>query len=66
MGSSDPAAKECTSENGSTVVPNNDVVDEEYGQNLKVLPTNDQVKELQTILRDKYVQYIHAFDPLLL
>ncbi|KAF7989435.1 hypothetical protein HCN44_008109 [Aphidius gifuensis] len=26
---------------------------DEYGKNLKILPTNDQVKELQTILRDK-------------
>lgn len=25
-----------------------------YGPNLKILRTNDQVKELQTILRDKY------------
>jgi len=25
-----------------------------YGPNLKILPSNDQVKELQTILRDKY------------
>lgn len=25
----------------------------EYGPNLKLLPSNDQVKELQTILRDK-------------
>lgn len=31
---------------------NNDIIDE-YGPNLKILPTNDQVKELQTILRDK-------------
>lgn len=28
---------------------------EEFGPNFKVLPSNDQVKELQTILRDKYV-----------
>lgn len=31
---------------------NGDIIDE-YGPNLKILPTNDQVKELQTILRDK-------------
>lgn len=31
---------------------NNDTIDE-YGSNLKILATNDQVKELQTILRDK-------------
>jgi uracil phosphoribosyltransferase len=30
-----------------------DVV-EDFGENLKVLPTNDQIKELQTILRDRY------------
>ena len=30
----------------------NDNIDQ-YGPNLKILPTNDQVKELQTILRDK-------------
>lgn len=28
-----------------------------YNGNLKLLPCNDQVKELQTILRDKYVYY---------
>ncbi|CAO1314756.1 unnamed protein product [Diamesa hyperborea] len=28
-------------------------MDTEYGKNFKILPTNDQVKELQTILRDK-------------
>ena len=32
---------------------NNGDIDGDYGPNLKVLPTNDQVKELQTILRDK-------------
>lgn len=32
---------------------NNNEVIREYGPNLKILPTNDQVKELQTILRDK-------------
>nr|CAD7403600.1 unnamed protein product [Timema poppensis] len=26
---------------------------EEYGPNLKILPSNDQIKELQTILRDR-------------
>lgn len=25
----------------------------EYGKTLKILPTNDQIKELQTILRDR-------------
>ena len=25
----------------------------DYGKNLKILPPNDQIKELQTILRDK-------------
>lgn len=34
-------------------IENNDTNNDEYGPNLKVLPTNDQVKELQTILRDK-------------
>lgn len=32
--------------------PKQDMV-EDFGENLKVLPTNDQVKELQTILRDR-------------
>jgi len=31
----------------------NDQMIDEYGPNLKILPTNNQVKELQTILRDK-------------
>ncbi|XP_047369064.1 uracil phosphoribosyltransferase homolog isoform X2 [Vespa velutina] len=31
---------------------NNDII-EDYGPNLKLLPCNNQVKELQTILRDK-------------
>jgi hypothetical protein len=26
---------------------------EDFGEKLKVLPTNDQIKELQTILRDR-------------
>lgn len=26
---------------------------EDFGSNLKILPTNEQIKELQTILRDK-------------
>lgn len=51
MGSADPVAKKLSTENG-TAVQNNDNL-EEYGQNLKILPTNDQIKELQTILRDK-------------
>lgn len=33
---------------------NLDIV-EEYGPNLKILPMTDQVKELQTILRDRLV-----------
>ena len=47
MGSTDaiPVVKKLLNEN-------NDIV-EEYGPNLKILPCNDQVKELQTILRDK-------------
>lgn len=35
--------------------PRQQEVKEEYGLNVKLLPTNDQVKELQTILRDRYV-----------
>ncbi|XP_053987726.1 uracil phosphoribosyltransferase homolog isoform X1 [Hylaeus volcanicus] len=31
----------------------NGIVSDAYGPNLKILPTNNQVKELQTILRDK-------------
>lgn len=54
MGSADAATKKLLPENGCAVQPpQNDVPEEEYGQNLKILPTNDQVKELQTILRDK-------------
>lgn len=26
---------------------------DDYGQNLKILPPNDQIRELQTILRDR-------------
>lgn len=40
MGSSDTECKEI------------DYVSE-YGKTLKVLPTNDQIKELQTIIRDR-------------
>ncbi|XP_025074550.1 uracil phosphoribosyltransferase homolog isoform X2 [Pogonomyrmex barbatus] len=32
---------------------NHEIDDHEYGTNLKILPCNNQVKELQTILRDK-------------
>lgn len=28
-----------------------------YGVNLKILPSNEQIRELQTILRDKYVHF---------
>lgn len=32
----------------------------DFGKNLKILPPNDQVKELQTIIRDKYAYgYLH-------
>lgn len=34
--------------------PRQQEIKEEYGANVKLLPTNDQVKELQTILRDRY------------
>lgn len=34
---------------------NNFDYQKEFGKNLKILPTNDQVKELQTILRDRCV-----------
>lgn len=39
---------------GSTGQRDNGIV-EEYGSNLKILPPNDQIRELQTILRDRYV-----------
>lgn len=29
----------------------------EYGPNLKILPPNDQIRELQTIIRDKLDQF---------
>lgn len=31
-----------------------------YGKTLRILPPNDQIKELQTILRDKYVVHIES------
>ena len=40
-------SSEVTLDNGS-----NDVVSE-YGSNLKILPPNDQIRELQTIIRDR-------------
>lgn len=33
----------------------------EFGKNLKILPTNDQVKELQTILRDRWKFILFTF-----
>lgn len=36
-------------------------VTNEYGKNLKILPPNDQIKELQTILRDRFVLQILIF-----
>ncbi|KAK3932852.1 Uracil phosphoribosyltransferase-like protein [Frankliniella fusca] len=33
--------------------PRQQEIKEEYGSNVKLLPSNDQVKELQTILRDR-------------
>lgn len=35
------------------LVNENNDISEDYGPNLKLLPCNNQVKELQTILRDK-------------
>lgn len=36
----------------STMNPKSEIA-EEYGPNLKLLPSNNQVRELQTILRDR-------------
>lgn len=52
MGSADPINIKLSPENGSNL-EQNDILEGEYSKNLKILPTNDQVKELQTILRDK-------------
>lgn len=39
---------------GRTNTPDNEkVLSLEYGPNFKVVPTNDQIKELQTVIRDK-------------
>lgn len=58
MGSADTASQKVANENGSVdKITNNGEVNNgevyDYGPNLKVLPSNNQVKELQTILRDK-------------
>lgn len=37
------------------VLPSSNAVEHEFGKNLKVITPNDQIKELQTIIRDKYV-----------
>lgn len=39
--------------------PRRQEIKEEYGANVKLLPSNDQVKELQTILRDRYEKKFH-------
>lgn len=43
----DTSTTECINANGTT--------EEYYGENLLILKTNDQIKELQTIIRDKCV-----------
>ena len=57
MGSADTASQKVANENGSVdKITNGEILNGEvydYGPNLKVLPSNNQVKELQTILRDK-------------
>jgi len=40
--------------NENTIVKNDEML-KKYGRNLKILRPNDQIKELQTILRDKWV-----------
>lgn len=35
------------------VTQSNSLASEEYGENLLILKINDQIKELQTIIRDK-------------
>lgn len=37
----------------------NSVINEEYGSNFRVLKSNDQTCELQTIIRDKYLILIY-------
>ena len=54
MGSAETAVKMISVENGNLLQISDFLEgDQEYGPNLKVLPTNDVVRELQTILRDK-------------
>uniref|UniRef100_A0ABD2VXD1 Uracil phosphoribosyltransferase homolog n=1 Tax=Trichogramma kaykai TaxID=54128 RepID=A0ABD2VXD1_9HYME len=60
MGNSDAAVKKLPMQNGNTtnltlLVNENSTENgtEEYGSNLKILPANDVIRELQTILRDR-------------
>lgn len=45
---------------GSADTENKNEVDfvAEYGKTLKILPSNDQIKELQTIIRDRLVKHM--------
>lgn len=45
---------------GSADTENKNDIDfvSEYGKTLKILPPNDQIKELQTILRDRLVHHM--------
>lgn len=52
MGSADPVNLKLLPEDCNNS-EQNDELERNYSKNLKILPTNDQVKELQTILRDK-------------
>lgn len=36
------------------------VLNHEFGPNFIILPTNNQIKELQTVIRDKYVGFYCA------
>lgn len=53
MGSTGETNTKLPGENGVSFEQNDAILDGEYSKNLKILPTNDQVKELQTILRDR-------------
>ena len=55
---SDSSVPDLVSNSGSENVSIQAESQESLGPQLKLLPLNDQIRELQTIIRDKWVQFV--------
>lgn len=52
-GGGEPAAADVTDNTSNTSNTSNSDIAKQIGPQLKILPLNDQIRELQTIIRDK-------------